>query len=376
MRSPAPERLPWHDIPPSQTKATCKVYLMEAGGLTLPEDIVLLPGRNMPTESLEPGKTLARTFDVPDYVFLIEHLATHTYYIFDLGMRKDLDNLPPLIRDKIVPQFPCIPVSPVDLLNEYGSPEQQPENIKAVIFSHMHFDHVGDAGKTGFTEAELWIGPTCCTYARPGYPVDPNGVTLSENLPLTGRKIVEPFIPDSLLEKGRDRRIGKVAKGKADGLYEGVELREPERGWVGLGAFDRAFDVFGDGAAYLVDAPGHSAGHQMMLCRVKADLHSSGEDDFVLLAGDCFHHPALLKEPERTARPPYSKESMHSEPDVAIDTIFRTRAFAERDNVWVIGAHDFSVGEGISSALGGAQPLDGLVQLNSWRANGWKKDQV
>lgn len=359
-------KLTWHSIPSSES--TCKVYLIQAGGLTVPKDLVLLPGPDQDQDSQGSDEKTAesKSFYAPDYVFLIEHPGSGNKYIFDLGIRKDLENFPPTIKKHVLPQFKCFPKSPADILKEHGAAEQQPEKIKAVIFSHQHFDHVGDGAKAGFTNAELWIGPTSCTYARPGYPVKEKAPTLSETLPTDGsRKIVEAFIPDDLLNKTGDKRAGKVQKAMDDGLYEAVTLKKAD--WIHLGAFERAFDVFGDGSAYLIDAPGHSAGHQMMLIRTTP---ASSGDTFVLLAGDSFHHRALLKEPRRIARPPYAKEGIHSDPEEALDTVIRTREFALRDEVWVIAAHDFSVGESIEP---GVKEIEGLVEINDWRKKGWKQ---
>ncbi|KAJ4365693.1 hypothetical protein N0V83_008313 [Neocucurbitaria cava] len=342
---------------------------MQAGGLYLPENMVLLPGPDEPNDSEKSldNKNEPKTTYAPDYVFLVEHTSTKNKYIFDLGMRKDLENLPPFIVKNVLPSFKCEPQSPAEILEEHGSPEQQPAKVKAVIFSHMHFDHVGDGAKAGFTDAELWVGPTCCTYARPGYPVDEKAPTLSETLPVDGsRKVIELYVPDELLREAGDKRAGQVMEGMKQGKYNAIDLKKPD--WIGLGSFDRAFDVFGDGSAYLVDAPGHSAGHQMMLIRTTTG--SSDGDTFVLLAGDCFHHPDLLKEPRRTARPPYSKSSMHGDPEQAIDTIWRTKKFAEEKNIWVVAAHDFSVGEAIEP---GKKVIEGLVEINGWYEEGWKK---
>lgn len=359
-----PPDLPWHAIPSGSV--TCKVHLIQAGGLAIPEDMALLPGPDQPNDSLKDKKDQKpKKYYAPDYVFLIEHTATGDKYLFDLGIRKDLENLPPTIVKNVLPQFDCEPKSPAEILKEHGSAEQQPEKVKAVIFSHMHFDHVGDGAKAGFENAELWVGPTCCTYARPGYPVEEKAPTLSETLPTDGsRNIVEFFIPDELLKEADDKRAGKVMEGLRKGLYNAVALKKAD--WIGLGSFSRAFDVFGDGSAYLIDAPGHSAGHQMMLIRTTA---GSGDDTFVLLAGDCFHHPEILKEPRRTPRPPYSKGGMHTDPETALDTIFRTKAFAEKDNIWVVAAHDFNVGQNIEP---GVKEVQGLVAINDWRKKKWK----
>jgi glyoxylase-like metal-dependent hydrolase (beta-lactamase superfamily II) len=353
--------LPWHPIPSSES--ICKVHLIQAGGLTIPKALVLLPG---PDKHQNQDNDEEKSFYAPDYVFLVEHTNSGIKYIFDLGIRKDLENLPPTVKKNVLPQFQCSPKSPSEILKEHGTAEQQPEKIKAVIFSHQHFDHVGDGAKAGFTNAELWIGPTTCTYARPGYPIEENAPTLSESLPTDGsRKIVEAYIADELLNKTGDKRAGKVQKAMEEGLYESVTLKKAD--WIQLGAFERAFNIFGDGAAYLIDAPGHSAGHQMLLVRTTP---SSSGDSFVLLAGDCFHHPELLKEPRRMARSPYAKEGMHADPEEALETTFRTREFALRDEVWVLAAHDFSVGESIQP---GVTEIEGLVEVNDWEKRGWKR---
>lgn len=379
--SPAPPNLPWHPIP--SATATCKVHLLQAGGLRIPLDMTLLPGPNKPNFSNDSGENHTdehgpKTFFAPDYVFVISHTPTGNTYMFDLGMRTDLDQLPPTLIDNILPQFKCSPKSVTSLLKEHGTPGQQPESIKAVIFSHMHFDHVGAGTQPDFPNAEVWIGPTTCTYARPGYPVDPKAPTLSATLPVDASvKIVESFVSDEELREAGDKREGMVQEGLLKGKYQAVDLKKQT--WKELGSFDRAYDVFGDGSAYLLDSPGHSAGHQMMLVRTTSGSATftgppdndpdASDSTFVLLAGDGYHHPDLLQDPWRTARPPYSKESMHKDPEVSIETIWRMRAFAEKENVWVIGAHDFSIGKNI---CGKEEELIGLVDINDWQEKGWK----
>ena len=364
----APSSLPWYNIPSSKTGSTCQVYLIQAGGLTLPKHFVLLPGPNAPNFSSDDGskKGVRETFFVPDFVFLIEHAATGAKYIFDLGMRRDLENSTPAVKKTMLPNFECSPEAPADILRAHGTAEQQPSAVKAVIFSHLHFDHIGDFGRDGFSKAEIWLGPSTCTSFRPGYPADTNSAVFSEDLPSDGsRKIVEFEIPPSPVSDKRRTAMEETSKTN----YKGVELYRPRGGWFGLGAFEAAFDLFDNGSAFVIDAPGHTMGHQMLLVRVKTRSDGTA-DDFVLLTGDCFHHPAMLHDPLLTARPPFSKSSMHSDPELAIDTMFRTKRCAQEENIWAVGAHDTSVSDAISPET---STVKGLVLLTDWRENNWKR---
>ncbi|KAH8724619.1 hypothetical protein GQ44DRAFT_708484 [Phaeosphaeriaceae sp. PMI808] len=221
--------MPWHSIPPST--ATCKVHLIQAGGLYIPTKMTLLPSPDKPNDSgnSEAEPIEPKSFYAPDYVFLIEHMETGNKYIFDLGMRPDLESLPPLIKESVLPQFKCEPQSAAEILKQHDSQQQQPEHIKAVIFSHMHFDHVGDGAKAGFEKAEMWIGPTCCTYARPGFPSEARAPTLTETLPTDGSKnIIEAYIPDEILRDVGDKRAGQVMQGIKKGSYNGIDLKKAD----------------------------------------------------------------------------------------------------------------------------------------------------
>ncbi|KAI1620019.1 hypothetical protein EDD37DRAFT_570189 [Exophiala viscosa] len=362
---------------PSFPGAICRVWLMQAGTISIPEDFVLLPAPNTNNRTIQesPEQSKLRSFNAPDFVFLIEHVPTGDFFLFDLGMRKDLHNLPPYICDVDLPIYDCSPRLPQVILAKNSPAGFGFSKVKAIILSHLHFDHIGDCGREAFPEAELWIGPSACMEARPGHPHDPMATVLASDFPKDGtRKIVEFTIPQPRLQERGDGRATKIEEWHSTGQYEAVDSQVPRNGWKPSGSFGLAFDLFGDGSAYLIDTPGHAAGHQSLLVRVTTEQDGVDTDqgDFVLLAGDSFHHPILLQDPSRTARPPYGTYTIHADDDLAIDTMIRTREFAKRENIWVIASHDISIVETLAAGTNG---VEGLVLLNDWRRKGWKGGQ-
>ena len=93
--------------------------------------------------------------------------------------------------------------------------------------------------------------------------------------------------------------------------------------------FAHAVDFFGDGSLYLVDTPGHIAGHLSALARIAPEV-------FMFLAGDLCHH--------REAYEPGIKltsESMYEDLETARATVRRlVKLNGENANVIVVLAHE------------------------------------
>ena len=128
-------------------------------------------------------------------------------------------------------------------------------DISTVIWSHNHFDHIGDPS-TFPPSTELVVGPGVKAASWPGYP--------------------------------RHSEAGVL-----DSDVQGRVVREVSFD-VGLkiGRFD-ALDFFGDASFYLLDAPGHATGHMCALARTTAARSS-----FVFMGADACHHPGLLRPTE------------------------------------------------------------------------------
>ena len=96
-----------------------------------------------------------------------------------------------------------------------------------------------------------------------------------------------------------------------------------------FGPYERAIDFFGDGSFYLVDSPGHLAGHLGAAARV-------AHDSFVFIAGDTCHNRLCYDPGERLI-----SERVHQDIVAARKTVgWLTRLNREYPNVVVVLAHE------------------------------------
>ncbi|KAJ7754484.1 beta-lactamase-like protein [Mycena metata] len=185
---------------------------------------------------------------LPIFAFLIEHTSTGRRVMFDLGARKDLENAAPAVG-ALFKSFPDVAM-PIDrdIVEQLEDHGVALNSINAVIWSHAHFDHIGDVSKfpasTDVVYGAATVTDTCT--------VNPASVLLDSDF--AGRKSVPIKFDESSLE---------------------------------IGGF-KAHDFFGDGSLYVLDVPGHLKGHVCALARVTPD-------SFVFMGGDACHHAGMLR---------------------------------------------------------------------------------
>lgn len=275
----------------------------------------------------------------PIYCFLISHGDRHI--IFDLGVRKDWDKYAPRIVS-LIKATTTITSGEHDVAGVLDTDTSglniRSKDIESIIWSHNHFDHVGDPS-TFPPSTELIIGPGVQAASWPCYPSNPDAGLLDSDI--EGR-VVREISFDSKDEK-----------------------------YLKIGRFD-AFDFFGDGSFYLLDAPGHAVGHLCALARTTSDPAS-----FVFLGADACHHPGALRPTDYLPLPhfinlPSSHTGIHACPgelfqqltidqsasnpffnvakgplfpdhDVALDTVNKIQELDSSDEIFVLIAHDLSL---------------------------------
>lgn len=190
---------------------------------------------------------------VPSFSFLIEHESGQNI-LFDLGIRKNWQNLPPVALEMFESNnfsFTTKEDTPMTLersgINVCGG------GISSVVWSHPHFDHIGDLSKFP-NDIKLIVGKNFKRHYLPGYPADLDSPIHQRDF--ENREIHELEFPPTCM------KVGRFA----------------------------AIDYFGDGSFYLLDTPGHAISHISALARTNASPPS-----FVLLTGDSCHHAGEIR---------------------------------------------------------------------------------
>ncbi|OBZ67040.1 hypothetical protein A0H81_12864 [Grifola frondosa] len=207
--------------PPVENQAYCDVSALEAGHIEIPLAWVI-----------DTAKDDEKAF-LPALSFLLRHTTNHDTFVFDLGIRKDWETLPPayVARIKKMGFRVSVPQDAAASLLRGGMPAT---DIAHVCLSHLHFDHTGDPAL--FPRATFLAGAGGRAFLAPGYPTDADSLFAGDLLPADRTRWLEPV------------------------------------GWPPLGPFAHALDFYGDGSLYVVDAgAGHFPGHVNVLARTSGD---------------------------------------------------------------------------------------------------------
>lgn len=269
--------------PPAAGQAYCELSALDAGHINM------LLGQLV---DLAKGDEMT---DVPVLSYVLRHTRTHDIFLFDLGIRPDLQNYSAGAREGTTRMGMTLRGVDIPAALERGGVSRA--DIKYIALSHIHFDHTGDP--TAFPNATYVLGGGARKLIEEQGP-DFHGTLYSIDVPLERTTFLH--------------------------TTEGQK-------WTPLGPFPRAVDFFGDGSLYVVDAPGHIPGHINIMARTSAD------GGWVFLAGDSAHDWRLLT---GEAGIGYHRVfgCIHEDPAKAQEGIERVKALKDAPRVRVLLAHD------------------------------------
>ncbi|PNP45737.1 hypothetical protein THARTR1_10895 [Trichoderma harzianum] len=207
------------------------------------------------------GANIDEVRRVPCMAWLIQNHNLKKKVLFDMGLRKDIENYTPAVFRRL--QTTVKAEISKDIFDSLAQMQIDPRSdVDFVIFSHLHYDHIGDPSRMG-SQTSFVLGPGASdliTGPR-SYPENPDS-HYNSTMITNGRILNLPSADSSV--------------------------------WVAFGPFPKTYDYFHDGSLLIVLAPGHCPGHINALLRIESDR-------WVYLAGDTAHDSRILNDTKQMA---------------------------------------------------------------------------
>ena len=112
---------------------------------------------------------------VPSNCFLLEHPSGRKV-VWDLGIRSDYLNYAPRIATYL-PSTGYTFEHHGDVIDQIREGGVNLEDVEAVIWSHWHWDHIGDPSRFP-ASTDLIVGPGFREHMTPGAPISPDSPLL------------------------------------------------------------------------------------------------------------------------------------------------------------------------------------------------------
>jgi N-acyl homoserine lactone hydrolase len=241
-------------LPGGQHGATVRVRPINTGHILGPEEMLAMTGGRM--KALRSTRSPREEWlKIPVPVFLLEHPGAGLILV-DTGLHASVATDPKQnfggVIGRLYKHVEMVPAQTAAAqLRTIGI---DAADVKLVVMTHMHMDHA--SAISDFTEATYVLG---------------EGEWAAFNGP-------RPTF------KGYVRKQGAHAVDYREIVYD-------TRLASSYSTFGRSFDLFGDGSIRLVYTPGHSAGHQSLIVRLR--------DRELLIAGDAIYFLDTLEHERR-----------------------------------------------------------------------------
>ncbi len=255
----------------------------------------------------------------PSLAFSLRHSTTGEHLVFDMGIRRDMDVHPPAVQKSIKGRVIATPQSVDESLRKGGI---DPAEVKTVIVSHLHYDQCVSCISHKVRPLCSHSGSSTASEMRLLFRKPPSSWAAT---PRSSSRTPTPRTPRRTSCKRPSPSLAPASIGPS-------ELTES------IGPFPRAYDYFGDGSMYIVDAAGHLPGHVNIFARTNAN------GSWIYLAGDTAHDMALLTGEREVAFSFDEAGKMvcaHTDKDKAVAHIARVRQLLGVPKVQVLLAHDY-----------------------------------
>jgi N-acyl homoserine lactone hydrolase len=246
-------------LPGGREGTTVAVEPILTGRLYSPRAFVEGERRLSVLRALGFGTPRSQWLALPVPVYLIHHPVAGPFLV-DTGLHASIAAKPAANLGRTIARFSHPEVEPgQDLPAQMRARGVDPKTIKLVVMTHLHFDH--SSGMAEFPQATFLV-------------------TEDEwHAATTDRR---PFL--------RGYRPAHY-----DYAFDYRTLSYDSDAVSSYATFGRTFDLFGDGSVRLASTPGHSAGHQSLICRLR--------DRDLVIAGDAIYTIGQLGDAPEPPRP-------------------------------------------------------------------------
>jgi N-acyl homoserine lactone hydrolase len=246
-------------LPGGQAGATVAVEPLKAGEFEVAPAFLERAQRMMKLRMAGLGTPRSAYLRVPVAAFLIHHPGAGPFLI-DTGLHPSVATKPAANLGRLVATYGKPHLEPgADVPAQLRARGLDPKRIGLVVMTHMHLDHTSGmsefSGSTFVLTDEEWVAAT--TVGRP------------------------------LLHGYR--------RAHYDYAFDYRTLSYDVEHVSSYATFGRTFDLFGDGSVRLASTPGHTAGHQSVICRLA--------DRDLVIAGDSVYTYSQLEGGPEPPRP-------------------------------------------------------------------------
>ena len=246
-------------LPGGSEGTTVAVEPLLVGHMHAPRGYIEAEKKLNAFRTLGMGLSRSSWLALPIPAFLIHH-PTVGPFLVDTGLHQSVTSKPEANMGRLIANLGRPELEPgQDLPSQLRGRGIDPKSIRLVVMTHLHFDH--SSGMAEFPGATFVLTEEEWQFAT------------TENRPLT-----HGYRP-AHYDYAFDYRTLS---------YSGERI-------ASYSTFGRTFDLFGDGSVRLAYTPGHSAGHQSLICRLA--------DRDLVIAGDAIYTIGQLADAPEPPRP-------------------------------------------------------------------------